>query len=93
MITITIDTGTTNTRVTLWKNKKAIYKSSREVGVRDTAVDGNNLRLKASIKDGIEEVLLKNNLHLDDVSNIIATGMITSDEKKTSGMMSFSFEK
>jgi 2-dehydro-3-deoxygalactonokinase len=79
MITITIDTGTTNTRVTLWKNKKAIYKSSREVGVRDTAVDGNNLRLKASIKDGIEELLLKNNLHLDDVSNIIATGMITSN--------------
>ncbi|MFB5195932.1 2-dehydro-3-deoxygalactonokinase [Neobacillus sp. KR4-4] len=79
MNTITIDTGTTNTRISLWQNKKAVYRSFREVGVRDTAVDGNNLRLKAGIKAGIEEVLLKNNLHLYDVTNILATGMITSN--------------
>ncbi|MDK2933835.1 MAG: 2-dehydro-3-deoxygalactonokinase, partial [Clostridiales bacterium] len=38
---ITIDTGTTNTRVTLWKNQEVIDKVSREVGVRNTAIDGN----------------------------------------------------
>ena len=40
---ITIDSGTTNTRVALWNQKKAcvdIYKS--EIGVRVTAVEGNN---------------------------------------------------
>lgn len=79
MYTITIDTGTTNTRITLWEDHVAIYKSSREVGVRDTAVDGNNHRLKACIKEGIEEVLSKNKLKLGDVTNILASGMITSN--------------
>lgn len=41
---ITIDSGTTNTRVALWNQKKAcvdIYKS--EIGVRVTAVEGLSL--------------------------------------------------
>ncbi|WML56641.1 2-dehydro-3-deoxygalactonokinase [Neobacillus sp. PS2-9] len=79
MYTITIDTGTTNTRITLWKNDIAHYKTSKEVGVRDTAVDGNNSRLKASIKEGIDEVLSANMLRLGDVTKILASGMITSN--------------
>ncbi|MFT5875411.1 MAG: 2-dehydro-3-deoxygalactonokinase [Clostridium sp.] len=76
---ITLDTGTTNTRVTLWKNKELVDKVSREVGVRDTAIDGNNVRLKSNIKEAIDEILKKNCLTLIEINKILASGMITSN--------------
>ncbi|MEW9671284.1 2-dehydro-3-deoxygalactonokinase [Ammoniphilus sp. 3BR4] len=79
MYILTIDTGTTNTRVTLWKDQQPISKASREVGVRDTAVDGNNQRLKDGIKQAIEEAVSQYGITLDDVSSILASGMITSN--------------
>lgn len=79
MYVITLDTGTTNTRVTLWKNKKAIDKVSRRIGVRNTAIDGNNKKLKNALKKAIFEVLDNNNLKLNEVIEILASGMITSN--------------
>ncbi|WP_407728515.1 2-dehydro-3-deoxygalactonokinase (plasmid) [Priestia megaterium] len=79
MYIITLDTGTTNTRVTLWENNELIYKVYKEVGVRDTAIEGNNKKLKDSIKQSIEEVLDKNRLCLEDITKIIASGMLTSN--------------
>ena len=76
---ITIDAGTTNTRATLWKDSKTAAKAAREVGVRNTAIDGNNMRLKAAVKGAIAEVLDKVNIGLDSVSAILASGMITSN--------------
>lgn len=76
---ITLDTGTTNTRVTLWKNQEVIDKVSREIGVRNTAIDGNNFKLKNAVKEAISEILDNNNLKLDEVNKIIASGMITSN--------------
>lgn len=76
---ITLDTGTTNSRVTLWKSEDVLDKVSREVGVRDTAIDGNNTRLKSAIKEAIDEILKKNNLTLDEIDKILASGMITSN--------------
>ena len=56
----TIDTGTTNTRVILWdKNRKLIGIEKREIGVRDTAIDGNNLRLKQGVRDWLADLLQK----------------------------------
>ena len=47
--TITIDTGTTNTRVYLFNEKyEAVASAKSEIGVRITAIDGNNNRLKGS---------------------------------------------
>jgi 2-dehydro-3-deoxygalactonokinase len=76
---ITIDTGTTNSRITLWENEKAVDKVSREIGVRNTAIDGNNSRLKNAVKECIDEILDKNNLDLDKIQIIMASGMITSN--------------
>ena len=43
--TITIDTGTTNTRVFLFNEKNEVAASAKsEIGVRITAIDGNNKR-------------------------------------------------
>lgn len=79
MNVITLDTGTTNTRVTLWRDKEVIGKVSREVGVRDTAIDGNNNKLKKNINEAINEILKKNRLILNDIDKILASGMITSN--------------
>jgi 2-dehydro-3-deoxygalactonokinase len=76
---LTLDTGTTNTRVTLWKNEKAVYSTSRPTGVRNTAIEGSNLSLKAAIREAMEEVLLENRLRWSDISRIVASGMITSN--------------
>ena len=56
--TITIDTGTTNTRVFLFNEKNEVAASVKsEIGVRITAIDGNNNRLKAAIRGCLEDVL------------------------------------
>lgn len=77
---ITIDSGTTNTRVALWNQKKAcvdIYKS--EIGVRVTAVEGNNKRLAGAIREGIQTLLNRNNLTIHQIASVYASGMITSN--------------
>ncbi|TWT01770.1 2-dehydro-3-deoxygalactonokinase [Planomicrobium sp. CPCC 101079] len=79
MYILTIDAGTTNTRVTLWHKDQPQSIAVREVGVRDTATDGHNSKLKIAIKDAITEVLAGKRLTLENISQIIATGMITSN--------------
>ena len=45
--TITIDGGTTNTRCILWDDRRLrIDEARREVGVRNTAIDGSSQKLK-----------------------------------------------
>ncbi|HZG58301.1 2-dehydro-3-deoxygalactonokinase [Paenibacillus sp.] len=79
MFILTLDTGTTNSRVTLWKDGEAVGRVSREVGVRDTAKDGHNQRLKATLRELIETVLSEHSIALNDVTTILASGMITSN--------------
>ena len=77
---ITLDTGTTNTRVILWDHDRNILaRAKRDAGVRNTAIDGNNNRLKAAVKECLEKVLHAANLTFEDVRMIIASGMITSN--------------
>lgn len=78
--TVTIDTGTTNTRVFLWDGSRCIVSSSKSgTGVRNTAMDGNNDRLKRAVHDCIKEVLDAVGISFEDVSQVIACGMITSN--------------
>ena len=43
---ITIDGGTTNTRCILWnEQRKMLSDAKRDIGVRCTSIDGNNIRL------------------------------------------------
>ena len=56
--TITIDGGTTNTRCILWNSsRQRIDEQKREVGVRNTAIDGNNSKLKNAVKECLEQLL------------------------------------
>ncbi len=77
---ITIDTGTTNTRTFLWdENRNMIAGEKAEVGVRNTAIDGNNDRLKKAVHDCLERLLENNKLTYDNISRVMACGMITSN--------------
>jgi len=77
---ITLDTGTTNTRVILWDNNHNMIATAKsEVGVRVTAMDGNNSRLKQAVKDGLEKVLADAETTWDEVECVLASGMITSN--------------
>lgn len=78
--TITIDTGTTNTRVFLFNEKNEVAASVKsEIGVRITAIDGNNNRLKTAIRGCLEEVLKQAGITYDEVKKVVASGMITSN--------------
>ncbi len=76
---ITLDAGTTNTRALLWKDSEPVSRSEREVGVRDTAVDGSNAKLKKAVRDCIQEVLAAAGLREADLKAVLASGMITSN--------------
>lgn len=77
---MTLDTGTTNTRAILWDGqRRAVAQQKQAVGVRDTAIDGNNGRLKNAVKDCLEALLREACLTWEDVHCVIASGMITSN--------------
>ncbi|MEY8338056.1 2-dehydro-3-deoxygalactonokinase [Lachnospiraceae bacterium 62-35] len=77
---VTVDTGTTNTRAFLWdEHQNMIANAKKEVGVRNTAIDGNNERLKKAVHDCIEELLGQAGITYRDISKVMACGMITSN--------------
>ncbi|MCP8689503.1 2-dehydro-3-deoxygalactonokinase [Marinobacterium sedimentorum] len=76
---ITIDTGTTNTRVYLWRDDLCLDHEKRSVGVRNTSIDGNNNKIISAIGSAYSELIDRNNLHDSDVDLILASGMITSN--------------
>lgn len=79
MYIITIDTGTTNTRIKVWKDKTVIASSSMEVGVRDTAITGSIKKLCNGIRVSIEKAIHIAYITTKDIQLIIASGMITSN--------------
>jgi len=77
---IIIDTGTTNTRIRLLNEQEMIIDDwESNTGVRVTAIEGNNQKLKSVIKNGIEEIIKRNSISKDQIERIIASGMITSN--------------
>lgn len=74
---ITIDGGTTNTRISLVENNEIIDTVKLQIGAR-AGIDGNSL-LKSEIKKGIAEILARNHLTGNDIDRILASGMITSE--------------
>ena len=77
---ITIDAGTTRTRAYLWDaRRRLVGVERRETGVRDTAVDGDNRRLKAAVRECLESLLRGAGLEYADVDRVLASGMITSN--------------
>lgn len=76
---ITIDTGTTNTRVALFDDKQRVDQVKANVGVRNTSIDGNNQQLITTIADAVNELKSKHSLQDSDIQAILAAGMITSN--------------
>ena len=74
---ITIDGGTTNTRIFLVENKKILKTVKLSIGSKDN-LEGKSA-LKTAIKENIKELLSDFNLKDDDITAIIASGMITSE--------------
>ncbi|WP_392561985.1 2-dehydro-3-deoxygalactonokinase [Orbus sturtevantii] len=79
MYIVTIDSGTTNTRVKLWENNTVIGQASDVVGVRDTAITGSNDKLSQAVKRGLMTVLAEKEIRCYDNVVIVASGMITSN--------------
>ncbi|WP_343247219.1 2-dehydro-3-deoxygalactonokinase [Diplocloster hominis] len=79
MYRVTIDTGTTNTRVTVWQDKKAIHTEKREIGVRITSIEGTNRKLTAAVRECLEAALRICRITEQEVETIIASGMISSE--------------
>ncbi len=79
MLFATIDTGTTNTRVMVWKDGAILAEAGRPIGVRDTAITGSTDALKAGVRDSIAEALSRAGLTGTDDVLFLASGMITSN--------------
>lgn len=76
---LVVDCGTTNLRVTLLDESLRRLDAVRaEGGVRHTAIDGHNGRLRAMLRESMQTVLARNGYALTDVRKCVAYGMITS---------------
>ncbi len=76
---IFVDLGTTNTRVWLAQGESVLAKAQAQIGVRDTARDGSNQRLRETLRSLIDDVI-SDGQHESEISPrcVIAAGMITS---------------
>lgn len=73
---ITIDGGTTNTRISLVSDKTIRDRIKTRVGARDS-LDGTPLR--ETVRDGIKELLARNRLSENDITAVALSGMIGSE--------------
>lgn len=69
-----VDSGTSNTRIRLWKNDRLVASTHRTVGSRDVSTSGNNIPLIDALKDAFSE--LKG---FGAPNVVICSGMIGSD--------------
>jgi len=77
---ITVDAGTTNTRAYLFDSDgQLLAAQKRAAGVRDTAADGTNRRLRAAVRECLEALPAETGTDFSHIGSIIASGMITSD--------------
>ncbi len=74
---ITVDGGTTNTRVALVIDNKVIEAQKISIGSKDCIA--SNEPLKAQIKASIENLLKNNSLTSSDICAVLASGMITCE--------------
>ena len=74
---ITLDMGTSSTRLALYYNSVS-DEIRGDFGARYSIFEGKNA-LFAQTKALINELLQKNNIHESDIECIVASGMATSD--------------
>ena len=74
---ITLDGGTTNTRLTLVREGEVIDRIGLGIGVQKNI--GEQGTLEREVKRGIERLLCESSLSECDIEVIIASGMVTSE--------------
>jgi 2-dehydro-3-deoxygalactonokinase len=75
-----IDSGTTNSRVYIVdENGNVITRASQKVGVRDTAIHGNNQVLKDGVREVFNRALQEVGISPSEIHCILSSGMITSE--------------
>lgn len=79
MCIATIDAGTTNTRSRIWQDGKIVAEASANIGVRNTAIDGNNIKLVEAIRDTLQLAAQKSGVPLAEMQLVLASGMLTSN--------------
>ncbi len=75
---LTIDSGTSNTRVRAWRGDQVVGGAEVPVGVRDTARTGSHATLRSGVRDAILEALRAINANEREISLVVGSGMITS---------------
>jgi len=73
---IFLDVGTTNARAWLVDGTQILARANASVGVRNTARDGSNDRLKESLRDMIDSLISRDSSVRPSL--VIGTGMISS---------------
>ena len=79
MVIVTMDGGTTNTRVLFWKDGRLLGKAAAPVWVRVTAMEGSDRRLKETIRRLLDEGADATGVSGKEIGLIIASGMLTSN--------------
>ena len=74
---ITIDGGTTNTRISLVRNNTVTAMKKYNIGAR-IGIDDRTI-LTQTLKKGISEILTENSLCENEITAVLASGMITSE--------------
>ncbi len=79
MYIITIDTGTTNTRVCAWQDTRLLAEAARPVGVRDTAISGSTETLMRGVSEAVQDALSQARIPAGEKVVYLSAGMITSN--------------
>lgn len=74
---ITVDSGTTNTRINLVRDRVIVDTLRYSVGTKRDA-SGNSL-IRETLRNGIDELMKRHRLCKEDITRILASGMITSE--------------
>ena len=72
------DSGTTNTRIYLFRDQKLLDQSSEKVGSREVAINGNNQIYLQKLNDMWQNICLKNHLSTEMIDQIWMSGMVSS---------------
>lgn len=79
MYIITIDTGTTNTRVCAWQGEQQLAETARPIGVRDTAITGSTATLMNGVREAVQEAREQAAIPAGESVVYLSSGMITSN--------------
>lgn len=78
MYVATIDGGTTNTRVCIWRGQCILGEASEAVGVRDAVIDGTKSGLVRAVRQALCTAAFRAGIPVSEISLILVAGMLTS---------------